>query len=152
MKTLANANDRIEIQNRLRKVKPSSPRRWGEMTSHEMLCHLSDAFRSCLGERDVRPASPWIPRRPFRFAALWIPVRWPRGVKGPPEWDPKADGTPPAEFEQDKKKLKKLIDRYAKRPTGFAWPAHPFFGRMPERDWMRLGYLHLDHHLRQFGA
>jgi hypothetical protein len=25
------------------------------------------------------------------------------------------------------------------------------FGPMSERDWMRWGYLHADHHLRQFG-
>jgi Protein of unknown function (DUF1569) len=152
MKTLANANDKIEIQNRLRKVSPRSRRRWGEMTPHQMICHLSDAFRSCLGEREVRPASRWIPRTPFRWAALWLPMPWPHGVQGPPEWDPKAQGTQPKEFESDRKELKKLIDRYTKPPRGFEWPAHPFFGRMSHKDWMRLGYLHLDHHLRQFGA
>jgi hypothetical protein len=73
-------------------------------------------------------------------------------VKGPPEWDPKVDGTRPGEFETDKQALAKLIDRYTRRPAGFEWPAHPFFGRMREEDWMRLGYLHLDHHLRQLGA
>jgi hypothetical protein len=25
------------------------------------------------------------------------------------------------------------------------------FGPMTEKDWMRWGYLHADHHLRQFG-
>jgi hypothetical protein len=30
-------------------------------------------------------------------------------------------------------------------------PAHPIFGRMTEAEWMRWGYLHTDHHLRQFG-
>ena len=27
---------------------------------------------------------------------------------------------------------------------------HPFFGSMEHADWMRWGYLHADHHLRQF--
>lgn len=152
MKTLSDRNDRIEIQNRLRAVRPGSQRKWGEMTPHQMICHLTDAFHSCLGEREVRPASRWIPRTPFRWAALWVPMPWPHNVKGPQEWDPKAAGTQPKEFENDKKELKKLIDRFAKPPRGFEWPAHPFFGRMSQTDWMRLGYLHLDHHLRQFGA
>jgi len=26
------------------------------------------------------------------------------------------------------------------------------FGLMPDRDWMRWGYLHMNHHLRQFGV
>ena len=29
---------------------------------------------------------------------------------------------------------------------------HPLFGRMSEAAWLRWGYLHVDHHLRQFGA
>jgi hypothetical protein len=33
----------------------------------------------------------------------------------------------------------------------FRWPAHPIFGKMSETDWMRWAYLHVDHHLRQFG-
>ena len=28
---------------------------------------------------------------------------------------------------------------------------HAFFGRMSFEDWLRWGYLHTDHHLRQFG-
>jgi hypothetical protein len=27
---------------------------------------------------------------------------------------------------------------------------HPLFGSMEHADWMRWGYLHTDHHLRQF--
>src|SRR5579884_195556 len=152
MKTLANPDDRLEIMRRLRSIKPTSRRRWGEMTPHEMICHLSDAFHSCLGEKEVRPASRWIPRRLFRWAALWVPVPWPRGVRGPREWDPKADGTKPADFESDRKELHKLIERFAKAPVDFRWPEHPFFGRMSPEEWKRLGYLHADHHLRQFGA
>ncbi|HEV2663419.1 MAG TPA: DUF1569 domain-containing protein [Blastocatellia bacterium] len=29
---------------------------------------------------------------------------------------------------------------------------HPYFGAMSESQWMRWGYLHCDHHLRQFGV
>jgi hypothetical protein len=29
---------------------------------------------------------------------------------------------------------------------------HPFFGHMLCKDWTRWGYLHADHHLRQFGV
>ena len=32
------------------------------------------------------------------------------------------------------------------------WPAHPFFGAMSSSAWLRWGYLHMDHHLRQFGV
>ena len=151
MKTLANANDRAEIFERLSAIEPASQRQWGRMTSHQMLCHLSDAFRSCLGERPVRPASRWIPRRLVRWAVLWMPVRWPHGVKGPKEWDPNANGTALGEFEGDRTELKKLIARFASRPEDFQWPEHPILGFMSQAEWLRLGYLHLNHHLRQFG-
>jgi hypothetical protein len=29
---------------------------------------------------------------------------------------------------------------------------HPIFGPLSYPQWMRWGYLHCDHHLRQFGA
>jgi hypothetical protein len=29
---------------------------------------------------------------------------------------------------------------------------HPIFGRLSPAAWLRWGYLHCDHHLRQFGA
>jgi hypothetical protein len=28
---------------------------------------------------------------------------------------------------------------------------HPIFGRITRAEWLRWGYLHADHHLRQFG-
>ncbi len=34
--------------------------------------------------------------------------------------------------------------------AAFAEP-HPFFGAMSRQEWLRWGYLHADHHLRQFG-
>jgi hypothetical protein len=48
--------------------------------------------------------------------------------------------------------LRELIDRFTRRPRGFDLPDHAIFGSMSEADWMRWGYLHMDHHLRQFGA
>jgi len=41
-------------------------------------------------------------------------------------------------------------DFCARTPASFA-ATHPLFGPMNYEDWMRWGYLHADHHLRQFG-
>jgi hypothetical protein len=38
------------------------------------------------------------------------------------------------------------------QPKVVAQHGHPFFGQMTEKEWMRWGYLHADHHLRQFGV
>jgi hypothetical protein len=45
MKTLRNLADKEEILRRLNTVQPASQRRWGSMSAHNMICHLSDGFR-----------------------------------------------------------------------------------------------------------
>jgi hypothetical protein len=44
-----------------------------------------------------------------------------------------------------------MIERLTSAERDFQWGRHPLFAEMSERDWMRWGYLHVDHHLRQFG-
>ena len=83
---------------------------------------------------------------------MWLPFRWPQGFPAPREWDQKIGGTPPDEFEKDLVKLCRLLDRFTQNPRDFEWAVHPYFGRLSDAGWMRLGYLHMDHHLRQFGA
>ena len=56
MKTLARPRDRDEILSRLARVHPGSVRRWGTMTAHQMVCHLSDAFRMAIGAKPVSAA------------------------------------------------------------------------------------------------
>jgi hypothetical protein len=58
-------------------------------------------------------------------------------------------GTPPADFAVDHTTLIAKLDQFV-RYSG-PWSPHPFFGEMTTREWMRWGYLHTDHHLRQFG-
>lgn len=122
------------------------------MSAHQMICHLSDAFRSSMGEKDVSRVSHWIPRSLYRWVALWLPLQWPHGVRGPREWDQQIAGTPPKEFENDMGELRRLLERFTREPRDFEWRPHPYFGRMSRAEWQRLGYLHMDHHLRQFGA
>src|SRR6266536_2217373 len=59
MKTLANLDDKLELLRRLGGIGPASQRRWGKMTAPEMICHLSDALRVGLGERQAKPVWNW---------------------------------------------------------------------------------------------
>ncbi len=93
MKTLANARDKREIIERLGAIRSTSERRWGKMTSGQMICHLSDAFRSSMGERDVSSSNRWIPRVPLKWVTLWMPIQWPHGFPAPAEWDSLQRGT-----------------------------------------------------------
>jgi hypothetical protein len=45
-----------------------------------------------------------------------------------------------------------LVELVATEPKLLDGRVHPIFGRMSEAAWLRWGWLHADHHLRQFGA
>jgi hypothetical protein len=66
--------------------------------------------------------------------------------------DQQIGGTPPSEFDCDMRTLLAAIDKFTTQPRAFQFRPHPMFREMSEKDWMRWGYLHTDHHLRQFGT
>lgn len=148
---LNDPHDQAEIFTRLRVVQPDSVRQWGKMTASQMICHLNDSF---LGMMGAKPAT--IPRfswwRLVKPIALYAPMEWPHGVKTRPEFEQGLGGTPPAVFEADLSALLATIAKFTQSPRGFEFCPHPMFGRMTEKEWMRWGYCHCDHHLRQFGA
>jgi hypothetical protein len=153
MKTLGNEADKHDLLNRMRRLQPDSQRRWGKMTAHQMVCHLNDSFKSVTGERQagVRKTNP-VARTLIRWIALYVPLKWPHGVPTMPENDQERGGTPPEDFRRDVDELAKIIDRLTRPQKDFRWRRHPLFDEMSERDWLRWGYLHVDHHLRQFGV
>ena len=151
MKTLARQRDKAEILQRLRTVRPESAGRWGRMSSHQMVCHLSDSFRMVTGQKPVSHASGLLQRTIVKWTALYLPLRWPPGILTRPEIDQEAGGTRPIDFAADVSELMALVELMtADRSAG--WQPHPLFGRMSEAAWLRWAYLHMDHHLRQFGA
>ena len=152
MKSLSSERDRAEIVLRLRTLRHDSVRRWGRMSAHQMVCHLSDGYRVLTGERTTESVATPLPRFMMRWIALYLPFRWPAGIPTTPELDQQGGGTRPAEFAKDLADLQALlIEVSTSRRGSFATDVHPIFGRMSESEWLRWGYLHADHHLRQFG-
>ena len=150
--TLANLNDQAQLLGRLRQLRPDSPRQWGRMTPHEALCHLSDSFLAVSGERDVSHVDTLLTRTLVKWVALHGPGKWPRGIKTRPEVDPQVAGSRPVDFVRDRERVERLMEQFARPDQDFAALRHPIFGPMSRADWWRWGWLHVDHHLRQFGA
>lgn len=148
---MARPADKAEIVRRLKLVRPDSARQWGRMSAHQMVCHLSDAFRHVTRQKAASPASGIVQVTLIKWIALYVPFTWPRGVPTRPEMDQEIEGTKPGDFAADLAELESLLETVTTAPTNFDWPAHPIFGRMSESAWMRWAYLHVDHHLRQFG-
>jgi hypothetical protein len=151
MKTLARQRDAIEILDRLKKVRPDSVRRWGKMSSHQMVCHLIDAFHMMTGKKLVSHATGLHQRTILKWAVLYLPLRWPPGILTRPEIDQELGGRRPDDFEADVAELETLVKIITAQKKNFEWPRHPIFGSMSEAAWLRWAYLHTDHHFRQFG-
>ena len=151
MKTLARERDATEILERLARLRLDSVRRWGRMTVHQMICHLSDANRMATGERPAAKAATPLPPPLMRFVALYVPLRWPADIPTVPECDQAVGGTRPIEFAREVADVAGQLRRMADRGCRFG-AEHPLLGTMSDAAWRRWGYLHTDHHLRQFGV
>jgi hypothetical protein len=119
------------------------------MSAHQMICHVSDSLRAALGEMYISPSTSLFKRTILKPLALWVPISWPHGFKTRPEMDQQQGGTPPTDLTSDLEELRSLFERFCVREGAFA--SHAMFGQMSKTERMRYAYLHIDHHLRQFG-
>ena len=150
MSTLADSEAREALLARLRALRPDSPRQWGKMNPHQMVCHLTDAFRMAAGERQPAAVDNLLTRSLIRWVALHMPLQWPHGVRTVREADQVAGcGTPPAEWGRDTSELARRIESFGTLRT---FPPHPIFGPLTLHEWGVWGFRHVDHHFRQFRA
>ena len=94
MRTIAEDQTLSSLVERLSRLLPDTPRRWGTLKAAEMLCHLGDAHESVLGTR-IPPGPPASGvSRPFlKWIVLYVPVPWPKGAKTRPGVDPRIQGS-----------------------------------------------------------
>ncbi len=148
MKNLFEQSAQAEIAARLKTVRPGSPRKWGKMNAHQMVCHLADSYRGVMGQKPVSTKTGLFQRTIMKWGGLYFPMPWPKNIPTMPEMDQLAGGTPPVEFQRDVAELTALMTKFL---TSKKVP-HPIFGAMNDQEWARWAYLHMDHHLRQFGC
>jgi hypothetical protein len=149
MKTLAKPSVKEAIVRRVEGIRVDSAGLWGKMSAGQMFCHLTDSFRSMMGEKAIIEVRY---QRALLYPALYLPLRWPKGVETRPEVDQLVGGTKPTDFAEDVRQLITVIARFRSTSRDFTFQPHPIFGPMSDWQWMRWGYLHTDHHLRQFGG
>ena len=150
-RSLDDREGRTAVMARLRTLTSDSTRQWGRMTPHQAMCHLSDSFRAMMNPVPITSRSNVFTRTFVRWIALHSGLPWPHGVKTMPEVDQEIGGTRPVEFSRDQKELEALIEQFAGR-TQDTLQSHPIFGPLSTREWQHWGWLHVDHHLRQFGV
>ncbi len=152
MKTLKSVACRSETLQRIRSLTPESERRWGKMTPRQMVCHLGDSYQMATGDRPAQDRSSFWSSTWTKWRLLKFPIPWPKGLPTSPRNDPEGGGTQPTEFDSDRKRLTRLFEVFVRTAWAGECARHPLFGHLTPSEWLRWGYRHADHHLRQFGV
>ncbi|HYF03962.1 MAG TPA: DUF1569 domain-containing protein [Patescibacteria group bacterium] len=152
MKNIINQQDRADIIARIQKLTPDSKAQWGKMNAGEALCHLNDQLRLALGQKSVTGTGNFFTKKILKNLILWgMPA--PKGkAKTHPDLAQEFGGTKPTTFEADRKSLIDNIEGLAAKPEDSEWKPNPIFGKLSKKEWGRMAYTHIDHHLKQFNA
>jgi hypothetical protein len=148
MKTLANEADAKELRERLASLTGNEHAKFGIMNVGTMLCHVRSSYEAILAKRQLTVVrKPPVPSRILKYLALRDGAKWPAGVQTTRELEAGQPGVIAGDFAADRDSAISAMEHF--RANAESHP-HPFFGAMSADDWLRWGYLHADHHLRQF--
>ena len=152
MKNILDLGESKDIMVRISKLSSDVIPKWGKMNDQQMLCHVSDQIRMATGEIKAEYiGNPFLKIVAKRLTLLGMPI--PKGkIQTTKELNQEKMGTKPSGFEKDRKTLIDLINNFDKNYPDNTKICHPAFGPMTKKQWGRLIYLHLHHHLQQFGV
>ena len=148
-KSLYRAADRLEILQRIGRLREDAPAQWGKMDAAQMLAHCQVALRVALGELELKRVLIGVLFGRLAKKSLMRAEPFRRNLPTGREFIV-ADRR---DFRRERGQLVALIERFAAAgPDGLAKGPHPFFGQLTTEEWETLMWKHLDHHLRQFEA
>lgn len=151
MGTVLSKKDLTSIKARIADLKRDDLPIWGVMNVGEMLCHTADQVKLATGEIKAEDRSKFLSRTLIKNLIL-LGMKAPKGkVKTAPELNPHLQGSKPVNFDSDRDYLIRKIDDFVACDEKAIQP-HPYFGKLNKRQWGKLIYAHLDHHLSQFGS
>lgn len=139
------------LAHRIRSLSPDATRHWGTMTPGAMFCHVADAMEQALGRRPEADRSNLFTRTVFKFLMVRV-FPMPKGAPTSPGMDSAQGGTPPSDFEVDRRRVLDLLEESRLWPEEVPMAPHPFFGPLTKEERGLLTWKHIDHHLRQFGG
>lgn len=150
MRNLFESSAADEIKGRIAHLRPDCERQWGKMTVAQMLAHCSAWMEMAAGLSS--PPRSLIGRIFGSVAKSQV-----LGNKGPIRRNMPTEKSlvvsTERNFSEERQRLLEWIDRFALGgPEKCTKHPHCFFGPMTPAEWATMGYKHLDHHLRQFGA
>ncbi len=150
MKNLFEAAEVEELKDRMAQLSADSERKWGKMNSAQMLAHCSATIGMAMGK--ITPPRILVGRLFGRLAKKSLIVNG-TPMRRNSMTEKSCLVADERNFVVERQRLRELMDRFATGGPGVC-TKHPhfFFGPLTPLEWATLMYLHLDHHLRQFGV
>jgi hypothetical protein len=140
-----------QLIHRINYLTPESKGHWGRMTVTEMLGHCAAGIKMAFGDVPskvrVGPVRSAIVR--FIFVDL---ISFPKNAPTPPELNIQKKLKLSGSFQQQKDALIAQLERLNNTPEDYEFAIHPIFRKLTRKQWGKLAYKHLDHHLKQFGV
>lgn len=135
------------IRHRFENLTPSASRQWGKMDAAQMMAHLNIPLEVGLGKQTLPMAFPW----PLYPIIRWFILRKTHFSPGMPTADTfvVADHR---QFDVEKQRLLNNLQEAYKLGMNGPWARHNIFGTLTPEQWGTLLYIHIDHHLKQFGG
>lgn len=147
-KTVFDAEARAALIQRAMRVQTGMKPNWGQFNAVKMLRHVGAGVEMALGELKVPPK-----KGPMRNAFVrWLVIDSPMPVPKSVPTAPELISQPTAGVEEEQARLRAALERFAARGQEGDWAEHPAFGRLDGRQWGKLTWKHIDHHLKQFGV
>ena len=124
----------------------------GKMTVTKILAHSADQIWLTLKEKEPHKKPTFIYRNITKYVGLWLPVILFKNLEEPVDINQQYFGTASADIVTEKLNLLTLFALVSGLIAQVILLPYPMFGKLSRSQWRRFIYVHLDHHLRQFGV
>jgi hypothetical protein len=149
MSSIYSKTDNESIISRINTLTPESKAQWGKMDVAQMLSHCQAPMDVAFGDLSLKA----------NFLISLLGKMMKNKIINAPEFK-KNSPTAPAfirnescDFQASKFELIAKVSRFANEGKAVIKShKHPFFGEMNNDEWDKLMWMHLDHHLKQFGV
>lgn len=137
-----------DLLERLYKLSPSCQAHWGKMDAAQMLAHVA-AFLE-VGTSDKKVTQMLLGRIFAPFGKRQVLTT---GIPKNSPTVPSIKITEQKDFQKEKERVLRGLERcYKGGEEGITRQPHQFWGRLTPNEWVRLQYVHIDHHFTQFGV
>ncbi|MCF7569550.1 DUF1569 domain-containing protein [Sabulilitoribacter arenilitoris] len=150
MKSLFETENQQSILNRIQNLNEISQPNWGKMDVAQMLTHCQKPLEVANGTLQLNTKIGFAKKLLFKLfkSTMYNNKPWQKNLSTVREFRI----TDAQDFTSQKEKLIHVINEFSQLKEKKCWPTHPLFGDFTTKQWGKMQYKHLDHHLTQFGV